>query len=86
MDTELAKNPEKYIGQKRIWISEPDDKFQVHFIRKIFTISGIKTDMSNVMYFTYYYGKTKSDNRRDIKEVLEHSAELSPVLKELFDI
>jgi hypothetical protein len=42
--------------------------------------------MSNVVYFTYFYSDKNTDNRRDIKEVLEHSAELSPVLKELFDI
>lgn len=42
--------------------------------------------MAKVVYFTYYYGTMDKDNRRDIKEVLGHSAELSPVLKELFDI
>lgn len=86
MDTELAENPEKYIGQKRIWISKPDNGFADEFIGRIFRISGIKTDMSKVVYFTYYYGTMDKDNRRDIKEVLGHSAELSPVLKELFDI
>lgn len=90
MDTELAENPEKYIGQRRIWISKPDNGFANEFIGRIFRISGIKTElifMLKVVYFTYYYSKREiNDNRRDIKEVLEHSVELSPVLKELFDI
>jgi hypothetical protein len=78
-------NPEKYIGQRRIWISKPDDGFADEFLGRIFRISGIKTDMAKVVYFTYYYGIREKDNRRDVKDILEHSAEISPVLKELFD-
>lgn len=79
-------NLENYIGQRRIWVSKPDDGFAEEFIGRIFRISGIKRDMSNVMYFTYYYGKIERYNKREVKEVLYHSAEVSPVMEELFDI
>jgi hypothetical protein len=77
---------EKYIGQKRIWISPPDGGFSEKFLNQSFTISGIKTDMSNLLYFTYYYRDRSSDNKRHIEDILNHSVELSPVLKELFDV
>lgn len=78
-------NLENYIGQRRIWVSKPDNGFTEEFIGRIFRISGIKTDMSQVVYFTYYYGTREGDNRREIEKILEHSAEVSPVMEELFD-